>query len=325
MKRLLTLVKVIALVALAIAGVEGFLFIRVWQQDPRPGHVVARWTSNDTRLGTPATLHVEMKLPWHHRPASAQAQRLPSGWVTQENGQWTEGALDPTGFRQWSLETALVPVEISPAPGGVIAWPLRAVSGKPPRPVEIAVPSLPVIVPTDLADKPRNSNIPLIYHPPEIASLAATPAPTARPWIWVAVAAVVVIAVGLGRRLTKVRVTHEEPPWTRALANLTRLSEAPLGEAQAYCTRLSDILKEYSTQRFECNLVGASSTEFLHELARRHPLAEEDKQALRATLGHADLVRFAGAELARDSANAAVEHARRFVINTTPTPESDRA
>jgi hypothetical protein len=323
MKQALRVLKIVALVVLAVAGVEGFFFFRVWQQDPQASDVTARWTTKQTLLGAPAVLRVEMNLPWHHRPASPNAIRVPDGWVAQEAGAWSEGVLDLTGFRHWSLDCKLVPVVASPASGGTIAWPLRATSGKPPRPVELVVPSLAINLPKELAAAPHNPSTPLEYHPPALAPVAAAAPSQLFYGLWLTVAVLVVAGASYVGHLFK-RPEPEMPSWTRALLNLNRLASEPLIEGQAYCTRLTDILKEYATHRFECNLVATSSTEFLLELARRHSLASEDKQALQATLGHADVVRFAGVELAPDSAVAALDQARRFVINTTP-PEPDRA
>lgn len=325
MKHWKTILKVILLVALAAAGGVGYFFAMAWRQSAGPFETTLQWQADAAKLGVPAKLAVDVKLPWHLRPASSHAVRVPAGWVPREDGAWQQGALELSGFRHWSLESSLVPVVATPEANGAISWPLRVLSGPPPRPLQAVLPAVSVNVPTELAKTPRTSTKSLVFQP--AVAVAAEPLPAASPvraWIWVAGLAVVVALAWFIRRFL-LRPAVVLPPWTRALDHLTRLAAEPMGEAQAYCTRLSDILKEYASHRFESNLMGASSTEFLRELAQRHPLAEEDKHSLKATLGHADLVRFARAELAKESADAALEHARRFVINTTPTPESDRA
>lgn len=121
------------------------------------------------------------------------------------------------------------------------------------------------------------------------------------------------------------------PPHLLAYQALDRLLATDLlnqSEIKPFYEALSDILRHYIEQRFGIKAPEQTTEEFLAELGRvgADPMATNShKLLLRDFLSHCDLVKFARHMPARSEAEESVDRCRRFVRETEPVVETERA
>ncbi len=149
-------------------------------------------------------------------------------------------------------------------------------------------------------------------------------------WLWILVIAAIVAAVYFGRkyrRTGKFISLPEKPqpkPWTVALERLGRLKEKNLwenGMEKEYFTELTDILRDYLSQRFGINAMEMTSRQIMHTLADQSDVREK-RNYVRKILDVADFVKFAKVRpLPADNVEA-FDNAVSFVKETAVVEQS---
>src|SRR5262245_34752384 len=157
-----------------------------------------------------------------------------------------------------------------------------------------------------------NTNSALIVPPPAASSATVAtndirdikpPVHIPEVWFWVMAVAVALAAAALGywlwRIWSKRRASKPParviPPHERALRMLA--DALPLiHEANAFCTRVSHILRVYLEERFSFHAPERTTEEFLYELQETTLLSPVQKGALADFLTRCDLVKFARLE-----------------------------
>jgi hypothetical protein len=148
-------------------------------------------------------------------------------------------------------------------------------------------------------------------------------------WIVASIAAAVLVAGAGGLLAWRARrrgaeATVPEPPahvWAlRMLAALEADDLIGRGDAEAFYTRLSGIVREYIERRFGIMAPERTTEEFLREARRSASLEDRHKSLLAEFLRAADLVKFARHVPTTDECRAAFDAARGFVEQTAPSP-----
>lgn len=134
--------------------------------------------------------------------------------------------------------------------------------------------------------------------------------------------AAAVLALVLIRRSKAQQTPPPRPPHVQAAQALDELAAAGLieqGAFHAFYTRLSGIVRLYIEQRFGLMAPERTTDEFLREAERDARLSVAHRELLTTFLRAADMVKFARFEPAPDEAHAALDAARGFVVETTPS------
>lgn len=110
-----------------------------------------------------------------------------------------------------------------------------------------------------------------------------------------------------------------------ALAALACLQEGDLlerGEIQKFYDDLTDIVRQYVEQHFSIQAPRLTTGEFLAQLGEKSQLEDQYRPAMEAFLRVADMVKFACLEPGQQEADAAIEKARQFVLETANTDQT---
>jgi hypothetical protein len=150
----------------------------------------------------------------------------------------------------------------------------------------------------------------------ELPGPAAPPEPPAV-WKWAVAAGVVIAAMltalVLGRR--RKPIAPPRPPEERALSEidlLERTALPPAGPADAFHTRLSDLVRRYLAERFGLKALEQTTAEFL-AAARQVPQLNEREPLLCEFCERCDLAKFARAELSPQDCRRSADLARTLV------------
>lgn len=138
-------------------------------------------------------------------------------------------------------------------------------------------------------------------------------------WMVVTAGAVALVALGLLTALT-VQLIRKAPkvvPPTPQEIALMRLKEAEAevtgAEPYAFSIRVSDILRQYVSARYNLHATEQTSPEFLADAARSPHFTAADKRLLAEFLERCDLIKFAHVDATADDNKALLEQAVRFV------------
>ena len=110
------------------------------------------------------------------------------------------------------------------------------------------------------------------------------------------------------------------PPYDLALMQLTALNELHLcekGEEKEFYTQLTDILREYLTNRFDINAMEMTSTQII-EAVKKNVEANCSKEYIEDVLEIADFVKFAKVRPLPEDNVHSYNAALQFVQNTKP-------
>jgi hypothetical protein len=159
--------------------------------------------------------------------------------------------------------------------------------------------------------------------PKDIAPPMSLPQPAWPIQVWVllgVVAAAVAAAVLFWRRRRgRAVAVQRQPAHLVALAELDRLQQAELGDAErleAFYVRLSAILRRYLDWRFGLRALMQTTEEFVAGLPAAERGLAPYRPVLAALLANFDLVKFARHRPERDDAEAALSWVREFVERT---------
>jgi len=149
-------------------------------------------------------------------------------------------------------------------------------------------------------------------------------------WWWiVAACAAGAMALLAVFTLWRNRVRRAPPPipahqW--ALGELDALERDALpesGQTHAHWVRLSGIVREYMERRFDLHAPDRTTPEFLDEARSNASISEDHRALLAQFLRMADMVKFAGMRPAAADCRSALDTARLFVRDTTPSQTPD--
>ena len=323
MSKALPVLKVILIVALLTGLTFGYLFFRVWQKNERPTLVESEWSSPEILLGHASTLTFTVEAPWHREITKPSPTTHPD-FLAPVPGEatLTKGSLSPLGMRTWTLSIPFVATDTKPLDGLTASFPVKPTKRISPNSVTVPLPPLTITSPSEIPDTPKAPDDFLTEEePPEPKKVTEDPPRETLPlWVWILLGVLVVGLVFL--LLRKTGLIKTTPPWEKALGSLAKLNpgEAPV----PFYSKLTDILKQYTSDRFQVRARSKTSSEFL-AILQNHPHIPKDQLDRLDSFAHlSDAVKFA--DHTPDSTEAAryLELIRSFVKDTTPDPEEDK-
>jgi hypothetical protein len=323
MKSLLTVLK-ITLLVIFLAGVGfGYLFFRVWQKNERPKVTSSSWTETEILLGHASVLELEIESPWH-REVMPLPQSYPESLVPAlDQAEFKKGKLSPLGTREWTIRVPFVATNTKDLEGATASFPLKRTKRVSPTTVNLTLPPLSVITPEEIPEDPRVPSDFLTEEEPAEASPkgAIPPVEKSNLWIWSLGALIMIpLVIYLLKRTGIIKTT---PPWEKALENLSKLD--PRSSQVAFYSKLTDILKQYTSERFSIRGRSKTSAEFL-QILKHHPLIPNVYlEQLEAFAHLADEVKFADHTPDSTEAPRSLELIKKFVNDTTPEPEETKS
>lgn len=317
MKPFFTILKYLLLATLLIGLAFGFIFFRVWQENASPEITESAWSQEEVLLGHDATLDLTITAPWHREIVSALPTSSPDFLAPIfQKARFEKGPLNLTGQRTWIVTVPFVATDTKSLDGLTATFPFKGTKRVSPNSVTLALPPLTIITPAEIPDTPRDPNQFLTEEkPPEEPEPDSPKAdPTRSPWLWALLALLAIpFIIYFLRRTGLIKTT---PPWEKALARLDQLD--PQTAPIVFYSRLSDILKSYTSDRYTIRGRSKTSAEFI-QILRNHP--EIPKKHLDDLTGFAklaDAVKFADYNPEATSAPSSLALIRSFVNDTTP-------
>jgi len=319
MKKAFSILKYVCLAVILVGAIIGFLFFRAWQKDATPTVTKATWTEDNITLGHKTVLEVTLSAAWHRELISADPQGYPDSLPPVPNAATLKrGTLYPNGYRTWTAQIPLAATDIKSTDGLAIYLPLKATDRPSPRSVNIPLPKLTIHLPGNLPSIVSNPNdFILDDSQPEKKTAESEPA---SPWL-----AVVAIALALGLMiffyLRNQTGGFRPPSWETALSDLQSLEQQSSLSHDAFFSRLTDILKSYTTERFQITATAKTSSEFLTSVYSLPDVPVVETMDLPWLAKLSDDVKFAGRTPDISDPTEALTLVRSFVIKTKPAPD----
>jgi len=316
MKSFLTILKYTALTILLVAMVFGFLFFRTWQKNDRPTVLESRWDKTEILLGHSSSLNLTIKVPWHRELINARPSASPDFLAPVSRlGTIEKGALNLTGQRTWYLSMPFVATDTKSLDGLTASFPIKATKRISPTTVNVELPPLAIILPTDLPDAPQNPEIFLTEDEPDRLTTATILGPKRKPW-WPWALGAVALALLIFYLLRRTGVIKSTPAWEKALGRLDKLpTDTP---PAIFFSKLTDILKGYTSDRYSVRARAKTSAEFIQVLQELPAIPNEYLTELPPFARLADGVKFADQIPAEGEASRSLELVRSFVKATIP-------
>lgn len=322
MTKALTTVKIF-LVATLITGLTfGYLFFRVWQKNERPELLESAWSTEQILLGHATTLTFTVEAPWHREFEIPSPVTHPDFLApVPDRATLSKGSLSPLGTRIWTFSVPFVATDTKTPEGLTASFPVKRTKRISPNFVDVPLPPLAIVIPEKIPDKPAAPNTFLTEEEPtEPVEITEAPRPTIPLWAWISLVILVIsLFIFLLRKTGIIKTT---PPWERALGNLAKLN--PGDPPISFYSKLTDILKEYTAERFEIRARSKTSTEFLAILQSTPNLPKHQFSQLESFAQLADAVKFADHTPDPTEAPRSLELIRAFVKDTTPEPEEEK-
>lgn len=314
-------IKIALLVILLIGLGIGFLFFRQWQKNERPTVNDISWDQEQVTLGHKAELTFNITAPWHREVSSAVPTTYPSFLVPiADKGRLKKGQLSITGTRQWKLVVPFVTTDVKPIEGRATSFPLKKTKRVSPMSVNVTLPELKVITPTELPEDPYNPDQFLTdTPPPEPPSEEEEEATSRNPWLW-ALALLLLIPIAI-YFLKRTGILKTTPPWEKALSKLEKLD--PNSSPVPFYSKLTDILKQYTSERYEIRARSKTSAEFVEILQKLPHIPDEHLNNLPNFAHLVDEVKFADFKPDQELAPNSLELIRSFIKATTPESSDD--
>ena len=139
---------------------------------------------------------------------------------------------------------------------------------------------------------------------------------------WLIIAVILILLGAVFFLVRRQKTINATPPWERALSKLDRLAlddTAP----EKFFSQLTDILKQYTAERYLVPARAKTSSEFIRDLKRLSDIPEEHLDKLPPLARLADGVKFAGLTPDDDDAPRSQNLVRSFVVDTTPKPDTE--
>jgi hypothetical protein len=325
MKSLWTILRITSLVALIAAMAVVFLFFQTWQKNERPKVIEAKWEHPETSLGDKATLLVTLEAPWHREITTANPGSHPETFLpVKHETDYHRGSLDLSGHREWKLRIPLVATAEKLPEGLAISIPLEQSKRSSPGTVNVPLPPLTVNIPEEIPADPANSNT--FLQPDALAPEEENTASfeEEKSYLWASlISSLVLIGTLIFFLLRKPTIKEKVPPWELALGRLERLdiSKNPI----TVVARLTDILKDYTSERFAIAANTKTSSEYLRVIKTLPDLPESRLTELPWLARVSDAAKFAGRAPSSDDPPRALKIVREFVENTTPQEDPQDA
>ena len=322
MKSWFTVLK-IALLAVFLLGVTlGYLFFRVWQKNERPKVVSSSWTKTEILLGHASTLTLEIETPWHRKVIPFPQSHPESLVPVLDQAELVEGSLNPLGTKNWTIRIPFVATNTTDLQSATASFPLKKTKRISPTTINLNLPPLRIITPEKIPENPRIPEGFLTEQEPK-KNLLEEPGPPENHinrWIWaLGVFALIILVVYLLKRSGIIKTT---PPWEKALANLSKLD--PQDSPVAFYSKLTDILKKYTSERFSFRGRSKTSAEFL-QILKNHSLIPNQHLGQLESFAHlSDQVKFADHIPDSEKAPESLELIKTFVNDTTPSLENSK-
>ena len=322
MKSWFTVLK-IALLAVFLLGVTlGYLFFRVWQRNERPKVVSSSWTKTEILLGHASTLTLEIETPWHRKVIPFPQSHPESLVPVLDQAELVEGSLNPLGTKNWTIRIPFVATNTTDLQSATASFPLKKTKRISPTTINLNLPPLRIITPEKIPENPRIPEGFLTEQEPK-KILLEEPGPPENHinrWIWaLGIIALIILVVYLLKRSGIIKTT---PPWEKALANLSKLD--PQDSPVAFYSKLTDILKKYTSERFSFRGRSKTSAEFL-QILKNHSLIPNQHLGQLESFAHlSDQVKFADHIPDSEKAPESLELIKTFVNDTTPSLENSK-
>ena len=322
MKSWFTVLK-IALLAVFLLGVTlGYLFFRVWQKNERPKVVSSSWTKTEILLGHASTLTLEIETPWHRKVIPFPQSHPESLVPVLDQAELVEGSLNPLGTKNWTIRIPFVATNTTDLQSATASFPLKKTKRISPTTINLNLPPLRIITPEKIPENPRIPEGFLTEQEPK-KILLEEPGPPENHinrWIWaLGIIALIILVVYLLKRSGIIKTT---PPWEKALANLSKLD--PQDSPVAFYSKLTDILKKYTSERFSFRGRSKTSAEFL-QILKNHSLIPNQHLGQLESFAHlSDQVKFADHIPDSEKAPESLELIKTFVNDTTPSLENSK-
>lgn len=322
MTKAITVLKIV-LIAVLITGLTfGYLFFRVWQKNERPEVLETSWSKNEIVLGHAATLTVTVDAPWHREfelpvPISHPDFLAP----VLDNATLKEGQLSPVGTRNWTLSIPFVATDTQSLEGLATSFPIKNTKRISPNFIDVPLPALTILSPDEIPNDPAAPDDFLTESEPKPAKETVVSLEERFPlWAWIVSGILAITIIIL--LLRKTGIIKTTPPWEKALGNLAKLN--PGEKPVPFYSKLTDILKQYTSERFEIRGRSKTSSEFLAILQNHPNIPKGELDRLDTFARLSDAVKFADHTPEATEAPRSLELIRSFVKDTTPDPEEDK-
>ena len=206
--------------------------------------------------------------------------------------------------------------------GSTASFPVKSTKRISPNSVNLALPPLTVQVPENIPENPLVSQAFLTEEKPEeeLEEESKADEKQTNLWLW-ALAALLLIPV-LIYFLKRTGIIKTTPPWEKALASLAKLD--PSTPAVTFYSKLTDILKQYTSDRFTVRGRSKTSAEFLSLLQNHPKIPKEHLPQLESFASLSDAVKFAD-HLPQDSQGPeSLALIKKFVTETTPAQDETK-
>ncbi len=321
MKSFLTALKFTLLAILLIGLAFGFIFFRVWQKNERPEITESSWTESEILLGHSSTLELTIQAPWHRNIRSASPLNHPDFLLpVTDKAIFTKGSLSLLGNRNWTLSIPFVATDAKPIKGLTASFPIETTKRISPNSVNLALPPLTIILPEEIPETPRDPDAFLTEdEPKDIVKVDPQATTDWEKWRWPLLAILIIPVIYLLKLSGIIKTT---PPWEKALGKLDQLD--PQTQPVSFYSKLTDILKQYTSERYSVRASAKTSAEFL-QILRNHPRIPNEFLNELVSFAHlADDVKFADHTPDSAEASKSLTLVRSFVKSTTPDPDEGK-
>lgn len=280
----------------------------------------ARFLDSAITLGTPVTLNGTVRTALRYHPAADLSLSLTEGLEIVGKPKWEThyDFFSPAWIQTFSV--TLQTCRPDSYPNLTATLKLKGIDNTPDTQIQLAPFPILYVVPLQLTE----NDIPVLAG-------HIDPPPAIDPWRQrsAVIAAFILLAAAISAGIWFLVHNRDKrlaaliiPPWERAVNYLDALRQSitqnDISSEQAV-SRLTDIVRNYLTQRFGLPASSMTTPEFFTLLAGSHGTLEEThQQFLTKFLEAADLIKFAGVAAEQNMIIAAVEQARQLVRETEP-------
>jgi hypothetical protein len=270
-------------------------------------------------IGTPVVAEAVLEMPWYRLPLKLFRLLAPPESIEILSDHRMRLAGIGLGKWRWACGVRLQAFELGKIKLGELEILCSSDRYGQAEPLRKALPELTVV--SRLEGESTGLKVAQPYDKDELLGMN-------RVWLWTGLGALGVLALILlvvwwaGRR--KFQGPPPAPPWETALRDLQAVEGALPMPPEACYVKLTDIIRAYLEQRFDLQAGNQTTPEFLVALQSSDKLmaGTELKLMLADFLSRADMIKFAREEATQQQLAEAVGGARRFVVETRPSPEA---
>jgi len=314
--------KIFLLTSLIIILYISYHFYDVWNKDERAQISNTSFSSERVTLGEVVTLRSSVRLPWHRELISDEPIRIPESLVTTQRGFIQKGSLDFKGYRHWDITIQLIITGVENVEGKVIDFKTNSSTHSSPSTVNIPIPPLEINIP----DKSSDSSL-IVSNSSTVLEPVNTHLKTQKSthWRWWPYILVTTFLIVISSFLTKkwISANTNTPPWVIAQRELKILEKNSHEHPAIFYTKLTDILKKYTSQRFQTSSDSATAPEFTATLQKIPYVNEQMKSSLTQIIQQADSAKFASAKVNESNILLALTKVNKYIKETIPSKDSE--